>query len=470
MCDIEQAIFTSAKTDSAAGYHVVAQSVGVLKEDARELSVWCPSHDALLEAGTEAVSFNFHPLPSGAYCLSRTLPAGWEYSGRGGMRVYTHCLIVPPEVLARFANNPFALLQAALAAGVMEIRRPLPKNLEPLTLVGRATPVDQTLLIRLSNNPGPHAMAVLVQAARSAVCLAVAGDPTPSELFAGVINCLPPSCRTFLSFSTGLKFSLRRPFHLIALPGDPGEQRWMAHQHNVTALDMTGSKPLPSLVLDGWTQFIERALASGRTSFLAAQLAKRRFDLNLEDLPALGLQLLEDLEESTFHELEESAAPSEKNNQPGFSTADSGDKPLTGEAFSGCNDSGAKQQEIQQAHSAHRRFEKTQIRPQNAGAHLAIEAPSHRLDPDSPEVQEKLELLDDLVYDALSGREGALGQLQSAWPEVRAELGDKLLGESREQYLRYALTIWESCLENDTIRNPTQAIQALDVLCVLFEE
>ncbi len=83
---------------------------------------------------------------------------------------------------------------------------------------------------------------------------------------------------------------------------------------------------------------------------------------------------------------------------------------------------------------------------------------------------EKLELLDDLVYDAISGRPGALEQLQTAWPEIKTEFGDQLLAESREQYLRYALTIWEGCVENDSIRNPTQAIQALDVLCLLFEE
>ena len=38
------------------------------------------------------------------------------------------------------------------------------------------------------------------------------------------------------------------------------------------------------------------------------------------------------------------------------------------------------------------------------------------LKPESPETLEKLELLDDLVYDAISGRSGALEQLQTVWP------------------------------------------------------
>lgn len=469
MNHVEQAIFTSAKTDRTVGYQVIAHSPGVHQIDIRELGVWCPSHDSLLEQDAGAASFNFHPLPSGAYCVSRTVPAGWEYSGRGGVRVYTHCLIVPPEVLARFANNPFALLQAALAAGAMKICDPMPSRLESLSLSGGAAPVDQPLLSRLSLQPGPCAMAFLVQAAIDSVCLAVAGEPSPGELFAGLINCLPPACRLDFSFSTSLKFSGRRPFRLIALSSDPGEQRWLAHQNNVSVLDLTGRKPLPSIPIDGWARFIERVLASGHTSFLTAELSKRRFDLKAEDLPALGLQLLEDLETTSFSGSgQTTACPNNESDSLDFYTSSVRDVPSI-EDTGGFDDS-INKKGIQQAHAAHRRFEKTRIQSQNQAAHLAVETPSACLHPESPEVLEKLELLDDLVYDAISGRPGALSQLQTAWPAVRAELGDELLTESQEQYLRYALTIWNDCVDNESIRNPTRAIQALDVLCLLFEE
>jgi hypothetical protein len=43
------------------------------------------------------------------------------------------------------------------------------------------------------------------------------------------------------------------------------------------------------------------------------------------------------------------------------------------------------------------------------------------------------------------------------------------LGESREQYLRYSLSIWEDYVEKDGMRDPARAVQALDVLCLLFE-
>jgi hypothetical protein len=49
-------------------------------------------------------------------------------------------------------------------------------------------------------------------------------------------------------------------------------------------------------------------------------------------------------------------------------------------------------------------------------------------------------------------------------------LGDELLAESREQYLRQSLFIWQDAVDADAARDPTQAIHALDVLCVLFDE
>ncbi len=86
----------------------------------------------------------------------------------------------------------------------------------------------------------------------------------------------------------------------------------------------------------------------------------------------------------------------------------------------------------------------------------------------APEVLEKLEQLDDLVYEAISGKADSLAAPRTAWPNMLSELGDDLLAESREQYLRYALSIWEECADGDQIRQPGRAIQALDVLCLIF--
>lgn len=472
---IEQAIFTSAETDRAAGYQLVARSPDVCEADARELAVWCPSHGALWDAGPEAASFNFHPLPSGAFCASRTVAAGAEYSGRRGARVYTHCLIAAPEVLARFANNPFALLRAALAGGSLQPRDGEPGRLEPLELAGRAAAVDAALLARLAANPGPEWMAAIVRAALESESLVLAGGPGPVHLIAGLVNCLPPECRTALSFSTGLRLSTQRPFRVTGLPGDPTELRRAARRPGAAVLNLDGPPPDEYASDDGWPRLIRRVLQTGRTSFLATQFSKRRFELAPNDLPALALQLLEELDATALRDGcgdEEDADGPEapRSGRPAFSPSscpDSApepapwDQPVPGARAE-------REGPLTRAHAAHRRFlhsQKPLHRPDPA-----VEGPSHQLGPDSPEVLEKLELLDDVVFEAIAGNPACTEQLTTLWPRVRAELGDGLVAESREQYLRYALAIWEECLEPDGIRNPVRAAAALDVLCILFDE
>ena len=92
------------------------------------------------------------------------------------------------------------------------------------------------------------------------------------------------------------------------------------------------------------------------------------------------------------------------------------------------------------------------------------------LHPDDPKVLGKLEQLDDLVYDAIAGRSVAMDQLKAFWPEVRDDLGDQLLAESQEQYLRYALSTWVESIAPEAIRDPGRAVQSLEVLCVLFDQ
>ena len=103
---VEQAIFTSARTERLDGYQVVAASRGVTVEESRSLAQWCPAHDSLIEPSSATSSVNFHPLVD-RFCVSRTSLAGAEYSGRGGGRVLTHCFILAPDLLRKFSNNPF---------------------------------------------------------------------------------------------------------------------------------------------------------------------------------------------------------------------------------------------------------------------------------------------------------------------------------------------------------------------------
>jgi len=505
---IEQAIFTSAETDRLAGYQVVATSPGVSDADAREIAVWGPSHNALLEPSPSAISYNFHPLSGGSYCVSRTTSAGREYSSRGGARIYTQCLIVPPGTLARFANNPFSLLRAALAAGVLLLHDEVPERLEPFRLAGRAAVVDQALLARLCANPGPDWLASLVQAALTSATVAVTAGPSAEHLIAGLINCLPPECRPQFSFSTGLKFSSRRPFRVIALSEDEEERHRVKRLYDVAVLDFSGQVPSEFTPTESWARFIQRALRTRRTSFLANRLSRRQCELAPEDLPALGLQLIEELDASSLAADEADAdggdarasedasderdwldhlpdeeptiiqlpdedtwigqTPYERLLPRGLAASrDDATADPTCDDQPGLSESPPSHAR-QRPHEAHTRAP-GECCPRTAARRKAS-APSHDLDLDDPDVLERLEHLDDLVYDAVAGKPDAMDRLKNFWPQVRDDLGEEILAESQEQYLRYALSTWVESIELDDVRDPSRAVQSLEVLCLLFDQ
>jgi len=483
---IEQAIFTSVESDRRDGYQLAAHSAGVVSADLRELSLWGPSHDSLLETGSDAVSVNFHPLPSGAFCVSKTTPAGEEYSGRGE-KIYTQCLVVPAEVLARFGNNPFALLTAAFAQGSLRVYDKVPDLLEPFRLAGKAAAVDQALLCQLLSEPGITWLGAVVEAALSSTSLALVAGRLRPRLVAGLINCLPVECRTAFSFSTGLKHSPRRPFRLFCLADDRAEQRRLERQYDMTILQLSGKPPMRFTVTVGWSGFVACTIATGKTSFLAQQLGKGRPNLTLADLPRLGDELLEALAAPAIPPDESAASPAYPNERschvvaefrtpteppvddvPLWPESDLGDEPVVEHVGAVA---GEPYDDLRRADAPHPRFQRASQLPGTAPSTTGEPPdPAQVLGAACPAAIEKLERLDDTVFEAIAGKPGAIEQLRKLWPEVLAEVGPELVEESREQYLRHALRIWRDCVEGDEIRNPALAATAIGVVCLLFNE
>jgi hypothetical protein len=286
MARVEQAVFTSAETDYGAGYQVVATSRGVDRADRRELATWGPSHDSLLETGANVVSINFFPLPSGAFCVSRTAQVGWEYSGRGGGRVYTQCLVVNSEALRQFANDPLALARAAEAAGAWRIPIRIPSTLEPLEIPGTAPVVDWALLVQLVEQVGPWRVALLVQSVLEAARTIAAAGPAPVEqLIAGLLSCLPLERRTDISFSTGLCHSPRRPFRILPLPSDPAARHRLARHPDVAVLDLAAEASCRRRLTDTWARFVECALSESHIELLADELSQPHAAATVGNLP-----------------------------------------------------------------------------------------------------------------------------------------------------------------------------------------
>jgi hypothetical protein len=450
---IEQAIFTSAHTGHGDGYQLLARSPGVTDRQARELAVWGPSHDALNIERDEQSSVNFHPLSCGTYCISKTVAMGQEHCG-GGARIYTQFLLVPPAVLARFANNPFAVLRAAWAKGVLTVQELPPPVLEPFNLVGRAATVDEGLLAQLADQWGPSGVGRLISTAMTPGVQLLSGVRHCETLIGGLLQCFPVECRVELSFTTGLRFSPQRPFRLSPVSDDAAEQSRALRHEDVTLVDLA-SADMAETELCSWAAYVAEMIRHDNLPRLAAALQQQRPNLHLNELDNLGEQLLEELR----HEPVIIGASSEES-QP-QQNLPSGSYRLF------------RTDRPQNMNSAESNADPHQPRTTSS----LTQAPSlgfvagtgekiHALT--DPAALELLEPLDDLVFDAVNGVAGAVENAAKLWSQLAARLPAATIAVLREQYLQYALTLWNAGQEQG-VRNADKAIGALDVLAVLFK-
>jgi hypothetical protein len=448
---VEQALLSSTENDGP-GCRVVSAGKGLGEADLRELAAWGPDCDALVDDGLEGSSLNFHPLPSGAYCVSLTRPAGPTTSaGNGRPGLWTQCLIVPPEVLARFANDAFALARAARAAGAWQEVDSAGRRLERLRLPGGARPVDAALLCGLAARPGLDWMAALVQASLDWVSIGIHGGRRAEQVIAGLIQCFPPGCRTEFSFSTGLRFSPQRPQRIVAVSPDLDEQQRLEQLYNVCVLRLAEPPPIEFTPVDAWARLVLRVLRDGRTSLLERWFSLQE-EILLHDLPACGLEFLEEVDAD----------------RPPCCAGGEADRPPGG--------AGGEAAVGEELPDALFRAGPTDLRsapgaPQGSClTPISASPPSRLIDPHDPQALHLLEKLDDLVFAAITGPPEVLAELQSFWPQVRAALDESLLIESREQYLRYVLSLWEGSTGPEGVCRPEQAVPSLDVLCLLFAD
>jgi hypothetical protein len=209
---VEQAVFTSAQTSRMRGYHLVARSAGIDDDLAQQLTRWGPTNGSLLDDDINACSLNYFPLDEGCLAATRSVYGGPEYSNRGELRVVTIMLVLRRPQLAGYANNPLAVMRAAQALGHLRLPRELPPRLASLELpedtwIGDApatplSPSDQSLRDEA------------VESLRNGVRVAVAGLHKPLAALEALVHLLTPPERLELSFTSGLKPSVRRGFRL----------------------------------------------------------------------------------------------------------------------------------------------------------------------------------------------------------------------------------------------------------------
>ena len=285
---IDQAIFASGQTDQSAGFQLLGCSPGISAADARELAAWGPSHDALRDSAAAAVSFNFHPLPSGAFCVSRTVAAGAESSGRG-RQIYTQCLVVGSRAFTLFANNAFNVWRATQAASALIVYDRVPEATFPVAIGGGGNGRRPALARRSGDpiRPGRDR-----DGSRIGPGSSPRGDPRERGLrsYHRRLDQLPAGCVPHRVFFFD-RFCGRRDsgrFEFWRSTTIRAERQRLNLNHGLAVVDVSekgranGHAPAT-----GWAGFVAAALAGGKTSLLAAELA--------QPLPALGGAGLNDL-------------------------------------------------------------------------------------------------------------------------------------------------------------------------------
>ncbi len=459
MLRIEQAIFASRQTNLATGYHLVVASDGVTDDDAHALTMWGPTHDSLVESSLEAESINWHPLPSGAYCVSRTRSSGTEYSGRGE-EIYTHCLVVPAELMARFSNNPFSLLKAAIADGRLEFLEETPRSLPSFVLRGKASPVDRQVLGEMVKELGAEKFSLLIETVLNEVPLAVVTPVNASHLMEAVLNCLPVDIRTDVSFATGLKPSPRRPYRVQLFPSGIDDLRQLLRPFQATMfhLSTTDQQATP----DGWARVVTDAIVEKRFRILSEELGQSSDGDSAADLQTRAFQLESRLADADASQRGDRRSSSRRHRPSGISPVSqfpSRKRPVLNDPFA--------------PRATHRGDAPHVTATSNSETALLEEDlhgdPSQKLGEERPELIEQLEHLDDVVFEAIAGKETALEQLRQLWPEMLEQLGIELLEESKEQYLRHAQAVWDHCTTSDEVRTSEQSLAALSVISLLLE-
>ncbi len=240
---LEQAIFTSVRSERLDGYQLAAKSVGVGDDLAKELTAWGPAHDSLWLGHPGASSVNFHGLSSGRYCVSQTTLAGAEYSGRGGGRVYTQMVVIPRDGMLKFGGDPFLVLRALVASGRIAIYDTVPREVATIPLIGRAAGEPPAWIQEVVEKAGAETIAELSEAVTRAEPVTVITDLPAERLFHALLRQFEPAERLEVSFTTGLKPSSRRAFKLSIVPSDPSLVRQSQRTHHGKVIEVLTEDP-----------------------------------------------------------------------------------------------------------------------------------------------------------------------------------------------------------------------------------
>ncbi|MCL2306282.1 MAG: hypothetical protein FWC43_13135 [Planctomycetaceae bacterium] len=264
MSFIQQALLSVIVEENRWKSELVVATDQIHAADLEELSDWFSERLPDFALRFEMTNLFFHPLPSGNVTLGRMIPNKKDHS------FCVHYLIISPQLLLKFANNPIALYQRLRNGNEQLFFHKPPQRLEPIPIqepVHSIPLVDEQILNRLVDNPGPKATAVLLQTALDSVCTFFVGGPTSLRMLHGLFNLLPLSWRTELTFSTDLHFSRSRPFKLVGIHAEadifhflPSDSHSDDHRISFCDLNTLKRPECKNVFLEAWPLLIYHLL------------------------------------------------------------------------------------------------------------------------------------------------------------------------------------------------------------------
>lgn len=289
---IEHAIHTSSQTIGNEGYQIVAASPGIGDLERSQLASWCPSHNGLLPNFIASGSISSFQLSDGHHWITRTWNAGNEYSNRGGYRLLTHCLRIPEAIFLNFANNPFAVMDAVVAGGYLDIDNEGMRDIKPFSLVGRARAFDAHRLSEWVETLGHHRIVDIVNTCCCSHRVAFVGGPEIQCWLASLINLFPVPSRGKISFCIGQQAVTSRPFQWMSAPNDNRLlRRWQLDGIRMIYCHVEGSdQPPPRATQDdhtklhGWASFLAHCLMDDQLDVLKVAIGRNDTPADLESL------------------------------------------------------------------------------------------------------------------------------------------------------------------------------------------
>jgi hypothetical protein len=214
---IEQAVFASAANPANHGYQLVARSLAITDELAQQLCRWGPSHGSLVDEGPGAESLNYAVLDHGLLAVSRSVFGGPEPSLRGSLQIVTRTLVFPSSLLSGYDHNPWRVLRTALTLGFLRLYCGGDSSLPSISF-------PDTSLIGCESHRPPHSTAMESSIAEACQMLlfehsvAILGALDMHHVLSRIMKYVPPRDRSRISFTTGLRPCVHRPFrvHLLS--------------------------------------------------------------------------------------------------------------------------------------------------------------------------------------------------------------------------------------------------------------